>query len=188
MMRRSLSILATTVLALVATPTWAVAAPAQTANRDGLIVRLGKLERLPSADAARCDDQGQCVPGGVPGLVLVRVNVVLGLPSSAPRPIDLDVVAGSAAGIALLTGADRHVAAIDCGYVGEAHVLCTDNGGQVPTHVAPGAEVTLSESFDVPVDALGKLTVTVQPPVSNSTGTNPLPATTFPNAQERLTG
>jgi hypothetical protein len=133
---------------------------------------------------AHCDAAGDCRPGAAAGDFLVRVDV--GLTASAP--IALDVVAGTAGGIALFGGADHRAAAIDCGYVGETEVLCTDSASSVPRGVRPGAEVIISETFDVPWASLPQLIVTVQPPVSDGAGANPLPTATFANAQTRLVG
>ena len=169
------------VLALAAGP-----APAPTTYPDGLVVRIGSLERLPADRGATCDAVGVCTAGEAAGDVLVRVNVVLGLPASAPAPIALDVVAGTAGGISLLAGPGRLPAAIDCGFIGETDVLCTDSANVVPTRVDPGTDVTVSEAFDVPAGALNALTVRVQPPVSDATGANPLRATTFDNAEALL--
>jgi hypothetical protein len=119
--------------------------------------------------------------------VVVRVNVGLGLPAAAPAPIALDVVAGTAGGIVLFAGPDHRAAAIDCGFVGETAVLCTDSSATVPSSVEPGGEVTVSETFDVPAESIGTLVVTVQPPVSDRTGANPLRTATFTEAQTLLT-
>lgn len=163
-------------------------APAPTIAPDGLVVRLGALERLPAADGAACDRTGACRPGAAPGRVLVRVDVVLGLPPSAPAPIGLDIVAGTAGGIALLVGVDHRRAEVDCGFVGEKTALCTDSGSVVPTRVDPGAEVTVSETFDVPAGDLATLVVTAQPPVTDGTGANPVATITFTGAEALLTG
>jgi hypothetical protein len=153
---------------------------------DGLVVRLVSLERLPAAAGASCDDNGVCRPGADPRAVVVRVNVGLALPVSAPAAVTLDVVAGTAGGISLLMGPERQAAAIDCGFVGEADVLCTDSAATVPARVEPGSEVTLSETFDVPGAELAALAVTVQPPVADGAGANPLRAVTFTGAQRQL--
>jgi hypothetical protein len=167
-----------------APPTPAPTGPAPAIYADGLVVRLVSLTKLPPALGATCDATGECRPGEAAGAVLVRVYVGL----TATTPIALDVVAGTAGGIALFTGTDRRAAAIDCGYVGEPQVLCTDSASSVPSGVGPGREVIISEAFDVPRVSLPRLIVTVQPPVNDGTGANPLPAATFADAQTRLTG
>ncbi len=157
--------------------------PAPAIYADGLVVRLMSLTRLPADQGARCDAAGVCRRGVAAGDVLVRVDV--GLTSAAP--IGLDVVAGTGGGIALYAGADHRGAAIDCGYVGEPQILCTDSARTVPTAVGPGAEVVISETFDVPRASLRPIIVTVQPPVNDGAGANPLPRATFAGAESRLT-
>jgi hypothetical protein len=143
---------------------------------DGLVVRLVAVEVMPAADAATCSPSGVCGPGQAPGDRLVRITLGLALPPDAPGSIPLDVVAGTASGIAL-TAAGRTLP-IDCGNMAETTVLCTDNSASVPAAVMPGREVLLSEAYDVPVGDLSALTVTFQPPV-NAGGINPLTPVTF---------
>ena len=157
--------------------------PAPAIYADGLVVRLVSLTKLPPALGANCDAGGDCRPGAAAGDVLVRVDIGL----TATAPIGLDIVAGTAGGIALFAGVDHRAAAIDCGYVGERQVLCTDSASSVPSGVGPGREVILSETFDVPAASLPRLIVTVQPPVNDGAGANPLPTATFTDAETRLT-
>lgn len=147
---------------------------------DGLVLRVARIETMPSADGATCDPVGVCRAGLAAGNRLVRVTIMMGLPATAATSIPLDVVAGTASGIQLRTR--RGAAAIDCGNLAETDLLCTDLEADVPTSVDPGTQVALSESFDVPASVLAhrdQLTVVVQPPVSSPAGSNPLPAATF---------
>ena len=153
----------------------AVASPPVT-YPDGLVVQLAAAEIMPAADAATCSADGDCGPGQAPGDRLVRITLALALPAAAPGPIALDVVAGTASGIAL--SASGRTLPIDCGNMAETTVLCTDNSASVPAAVMPGGEVRLSEAYDVPVGDLSRLTVTFQPPV-NEGGRNPLLPATF---------
>jgi len=154
-------------------PAAALAAPSSgpVAYADGLRVQLASLETMPATDAATCTDDGVCRPGSAPGTRLIRVNVALSLPVGA-APLRLDVVAGTASGIQLLAGGDP--AAIDCGNLAETTVLCTDISASVPVLLQAGGSVTLCESFDVPVSSLDRLTVMIQPPISDVAGKNPL--------------
>jgi hypothetical protein len=160
----------------------AIGPPAPVTFPDGLVARVAAVERLAASAGAHCDPAGVCGPGVGAGRTLVRVTIALGLPSGAPGAVRLDVVAGSAGGIALTVGAVP--AAIDCGYVGDAVPLCTDISAAVPTVVRPGGEVRISESFDVPEAGLAApMSVAVQPPVADATGTDPLRATTFEHVE-----
>jgi hypothetical protein len=156
---------------MVPAAAFAAATPDPVTYADGLRVALVSLETMPPTDAATCTDDGICRPGSAPGTRLVRVNVALSLPVGA-APLRLDVVAGTASGIQLL--ADGAPAAIDCGNLAETTVLCTDISASVPVLIEAGESVTLCESFDVRVSSLDRLSVVIQPPISDANGENPL--------------
>jgi hypothetical protein len=171
----------------LATPALASTVPSTT-YPDGLVVSVASLETMPSADAATCSNDGICRAGETPGDVLVRVTVRLSLPDDAPAGLHLDVVAGTASGIGLAVGERHMAAAVDCGNLAETTVLCTDNSASVPTDVVPGVDVFLCESFDVPASDRSAMDVTIQPPVSDADGANPLRTTRFTDVGGLLTG
>ncbi len=148
---------------VLAGPVYAGAA-ASGVYANGLVVRLAGFERMPSADAATCDDRGVCRPGSAPGTVLVRVNIRLSVAQDGSA-VPLSLMAGTASGISLATGADHRPAAIDCGNLAETTLLCTDLGTSLPDHVDSATPVTLCESFDVPAESVDALSVTITPPV-----------------------
>jgi hypothetical protein len=155
---------------VAAGPAYAVPPPAYS---DDLVVRLAGVERMPSADAATCDDRGVCGPGGAPGTRLVRIDIALSVPPGQPT-VPLAILAGTRTGIDLRTAFGA--ADVDCGNLAETDVLCTDISAAPPVRVDPGAApVVLCESFDVPVGSLDDLIVTVEPPVRDG----PAPIATF---------